>query len=535
MSDASYLRGPDSGASSPGGRGYTNANGVKTMRFSMGNSVPMTQAAQLIRASSESASVAHQSDLHIQLEGLSVHDSMSASTSLPPMKPPPTQRAPSPGMHLSAFPEPPAATLAFRRQQAVSHDRAVSIVSMNTDSELCAIAELMSSSAENGEEPGEPELADPFEKFPLPTPEEVAALFDDSAASVEEDPRANRHSTSSSRPSSAKHTSLSGSVYADSEGGHSSAGYGESALLSPLSAAFPAYHLPRSAMLRNRDSDTPSLSSSISVLSTPSLSRPSSIQQLPYASPPVSPIITTPVDVIPTSPYGRNHLGVIQEVRTSEDLECPTQYQGDNFGSKTAYSEMSNGALQSPINAEYDGTQTGDDSQSDQKAYHAKNRPHSLAPSQDSSVSTRSDSPSWQSSDKSVQGGSALGRLFSKDRKRSSSGNVGMSQSHFSLSEVDLKAAKVEEKQRKKQDSKEKSERLAQELKDKEKARKNATEADRKSVSGRSKHNRWEERAVMYGGRFTSSSRLCTGLGIECSMVGSYVMYIDGRTGAGAQ
>lgn len=265
-----------------------------------------------------------------------------------------------------------------------------------------------------------------------------------------------------------------------------SEGYYDSAYLS-ASPTTTSFHLPR---IRQRYlSDTPSLatseSHSIASLSTPPLSRASSFQ-LAYGSPPTSPVsyLPTPTDCsIPG-------LGVIHERNQYEDEQIHTRLERaltfDDVIPREAASRKEKQAA--PTTTEPPRTSSRPAS------------PQTIVPPAPSVWSTEgSISSGTPSSHSSHHGRSSKG--FSKLFSKSKSGD-GMSSPVFSDKSLE-KAAKEEEKRIKKQQAKERRERLA--LQFQHQAMMKAAAAESKSIgsdgsSAKRKMRNWEEEQGMYEG-----------------------------------
>ncbi|KAH7885282.1 hypothetical protein F5I97DRAFT_1928681 [Phlebopus sp. FC_14] len=210
-----------------------------------------------------------------------------------------------------------------RRRAMSQHIRSLSIVSVHTDLELCAVAELLSPSvvhtssfAEEQESIGAA-LDDGFDDY-LDASSRPAINSARKAAVVPYLLHEHEEPLSPSHSSHLPDNSLS--APSDTEYEHSSED-NYSRPYTPSLAPFPTFHLPRrvrqrthsSAGLSASDSDTPSLSSSITSSSTGSLwrSQPSSM------SPPLSPAtLKTPLD----HPQTHQQLTIIEE-RLVEDQD----------------------------------------------------------------------------------------------------------------------------------------------------------------------------------------------------------------------
>ncbi|KII86932.1 hypothetical protein PLICRDRAFT_274430 [Plicaturopsis crispa FD-325 SS-3] len=216
-----------------------------------------------------------------------------------------------------------------------SHSRSFSAVSISTDSELVAFAELMSPSVM---EPRD-SFAEEQERSGLALEDEELDMFvtpfmlddDERVDTPRRAPMTIPYIQSPPTPSSSKATSL----YSVSDIDHSfSDDYGDRACVSPSTPY--AFHLPRPRASYNRDSHTPSLISSSSSSTHFSQSR---------SSPPSSPIVlNTPVDATFPSPYS---LDIIEE---SDSDEQDIQYPHHNPRSR----EDSHIAKQPPLSPRFD-------------------------------------------------------------------------------------------------------------------------------------------------------------------------------------
>ncbi|KAF9221639.1 galactose oxidase [Gyrodon lividus] len=213
-----------------------------------------------------------------------------------------------------------------------SHTRALSIVSAHTDFELCAVAELISPSVSHVRSLAEEQetigvaLDDDFDNYLdasiRPSIQRPGKVTTSPYLLLEhEEPLSPSHpsylpSDYSSTPSDSEHEQSSEDNHYHSH--------------TPSNPSFPAFHLPRRARARTRssagistsDSDTPSLSSSTTSFS--------SLHSQSYSgSPPISPAtLKTPVDHAPLS----YNLTIIEE-RPTEDQEANGRRLSQSSGS----------------------------------------------------------------------------------------------------------------------------------------------------------------------------------------------------------
>lgn len=279
--------------------------------------------------------------------------------------------------------------------------------------------------------------------------------------------------------------------------------YCDTAHLSPPQSPFPAFHLPMPKTHLSWDSlsDLPSLKSSASnsSLSTNSISRPSSMQHHLNVSPSTS-YLPTPVD---TSPRVQP-LDVIAEVRISEE-QSPTTIRYPVSPGKRSFIPLSGeDSEQATLRArdhlrerrglpETLKLETSD-------PITIRQGPRSPAPSSGGDSSSSHQSPRQGS-------GSAFSRLFNKGsyegkklHKTSShtKSNESFNPADHSESMLDISLSKAEEKKRKKELAKLRTEQLAIELK--EKAKKRAAEiAAARAARGPKKATAWEEGGGMWG------------------------------------
>jgi len=282
--------------------------------------------------------------------------------------------------------------------------------------------------------------------------------------------------------------------------------YCDSAYLSPRSP-YPAFHLPRASTPHDWDLESPSLQSSVSnsSFSTPSLSRTSSFQHT--ATAPASPVIPSayspfsyswPID--PPSPSPQT-LDVIQERRDSEDYEAdlilPIMDIDGRIASRSSFEDHDQKShfdvdleviqhrtvRANNVIWERRGIPEHHERLRIQTAMPELERmrikavtPDTITPDHRGPLSP--DSPATSTDGSSIrsprQGGGPISRLFQKNPKtpKSPARFTKSMEALPNLSTVDPRAAKAEEKQRKKELAKLRRERLNRELD--EKARKEA-------------------------------------------------------------
>lgn len=406
----------------------------------------------------------------------------------------------------------------------MSHNRTFSVMSTGADSELCAVADLMSpvvdvsSQFAEHQEQLEAALDDEFDAFIEPS---LHYGMDSSMRTS----RANSHSDSG--PDSSLYpppspSSNRNSMYSDSEFDHPS---DTEIVYPPKPSAYPAFHLPRPRLrhVSNRDSDTPSLTSSTSYSSLGSVSRSQSRRN----SPPISPAsLMTPIEYHSNS---SPHLAIIEE-RYIEDQDFPHRVSADS-------SRSDNGIMFAvPDVSPTPSAKTEDTFRDLDRSTVKKRMPHleHLRLNASTPRRSRSQSPSLRSpvhsSDSGTiapqpstapltthRGGSAVsftrilggGSKSGKQAAKAAENDVwsvstqSPTQSFFPGSKQEEKRRKAEEKQRKKDEAKAKTERLAQELKAKAKQR--AAAQDKGSIhSSRSgeKKPTWDEGPALFGGLY---------------------------------
>ncbi|PSR83884.1 hypothetical protein PHLCEN_2v5593 [Hermanssonia centrifuga] len=295
------------------------------------------------------------------------------------------------------------------------------------------------------------------------------------------------HMTSSSVISSVSSPSVDSLTFDDQR----SEDYCESAYLSPSSTSFTPFHLPHLRRHKYR-SDTPSLTNSdahstISI-PTPPLSRTSSFQQ-GLMTPPVSPLsLSYQPTIIEASIAG---LDVIHERRNSEDADVVIK--GEQLGS--SFEDANMGSTSEHQSAMWERRAV----QELGKLRIQTESPETIVPSGPASSVSSGDTASNHGLNTPQHRSSALSRLFQKNAK--STDRITDPNS----STLDLKLQKAEEKRRKKQLAKERTERLAQDLKQRAKSR-GAAEETRSirsaggSSDGKKQNPAWEEEGGMYNG-----------------------------------
>lgn len=221
-------------------------------------------------------------------------------------------------------------TLTPRRRRSMAHhrNRTLSIISAHTDLEICAVADLLSPAVSHLRSYAEEQ-------------ERVGVAIDDVDDYL--DPSNGVHTAKKApgmpyllleheeplSPSFGSHSMTSSTTHSESDFDISSDDY-SGPCTSPISS-FPAFHLPRRTRTRSRasnghvsasDSDTPSLSSS-----TTSFSSNGSISQLYSTSPPTSPAtLKTPID---HPAVANQHLTIIEE-RITEDQDITGRRYSDS-------------------------------------------------------------------------------------------------------------------------------------------------------------------------------------------------------------
>ncbi|KAI0917329.1 hypothetical protein AcW1_007454 [Taiwanofungus camphoratus] len=443
MSDASYLRGPSEGSG-------TSSNGVfRTASVKP----PIKQSDSDVVTNRPTARARAMSDALL----LSVSSASSSGGSDPAASGSPAQTRPV--VSSAAKPKPnviwltrPVTTSSSQTRQPMalqipSQERPLS---PSTHEDICAIAAMMSPMSELAD------LSDEAERLHRQSPTDFNAhIHVADGGDPNQKLTAEFHLPSSSLPAPSS-VCTDSSIYAGSDSDYVSDEFCDSATLSSGPAVFPAFHLPRTPQrTSNRDSDTPSLSSSTShsSLSTPSLSRTSST----HRSVPVSPSswsLATSVDVFPPGPLGPNHLDVISEGRTSEDQDLPHQFFDDEVTPPFTPAE--------PIefNKEpyllYESTTAEDIDIGGKFARDldsSSTNPVSPQTAVPGTPLSRSDSPSLASQTRSPKsphgGGAVLSRLFSKGEKKASKSEQDLRVHDLDASVSKLSLAKAEEKRKK--------------------------------------------------------------------------------------
>ncbi|TFK52487.1 hypothetical protein OE88DRAFT_1407881 [Heliocybe sulcata] len=396
------------------------------------------------------------------------------------------------------------------------HSRSNSWVSMTTENELCAVAELMS-----------PAVSDKRASF-IQEPHDLPTVFEDSTDSEIDTPlpgdqdRSRRLSSLSMKAalSAVRPSSRGTSIYSLESGGDMDGEptdeFGERAHLAAAHSAYPVFHLPRPRRnYTTSESDLPSLTTRTSISSTtsslpgtpsyPSLSLSSSLH---IHSPPASPLPIPSVEA---------QLAVIPEKTVEDDDQH--RLSSDSEESLTAISfapvEPSQRRaltldISTPVSGRSETTFMGSpvsDIQMEPRHKQSILSMDSFRPAQAESVARwrRSPTPSTSSridSPTPRRSGAGSLRFFSlsaKSEKETSSarsiipgGKQAITKDHLN----DAKARKAEEKRRKKEESKARTEQLALQLKQRAVERK--ADAERQSLN--SGQGRDKKDAVMYGG-----------------------------------
>lgn len=392
---------------------------------------------------------------------------------------------------------PPPATYLHRKSN-VRHggvQRRASIVSLKTEEDIQAVAEMMDFVDIGDTSPGNEKQA--------PIPDDGDSDIDN----FDDLERPDSFYVGSSSPSSSSYptspASFSSSMSNYFETDPIIGEYCDTAHLSSPQSPFPAFHLPSPKTHISWDnlSDLPSLKSSASnsSLSTTSMSRPPSTQYHLNVSPAGS-YLPTPAD---TSPRVQP-LTVIEEVRLPEELGPGIRYPVSP-GNRSFIPPLKDGPDQATVRAH--------DRLSDRRglpetlkiettdSITIKQAPRSPAPS------SGGDSSSSHSHRPPPTGG-AFSRLFhmnssdSKKLQKTSShtkSNDSIEHAPPGESILDISLSKAEEKKRKKELAKQRTEQLALELKEKSK-RRAAEAAAARAARGPKKASVWEEEGGMWGG-----------------------------------
>ncbi|OBZ71369.1 Protein ral2 [Grifola frondosa] len=482
MSDASFMRGPD--VTGPGSnRAFARANGtdLSTMQqFELPGPIRS-------RATSD-GSLPTMLSLPLPPNFLLGEN---ASNGVPG----PPRRTTS----MSALPK-ATTPLTVSKKPTAQSTRRFSVISLSTDQDICAIAELLSPVVDVGPSFNEEE------RTVAALPEELEPIPD----LAHEEPHA-RDSYDPLSPSSVR-----SSLYSVSDGASQSDEFGESVLLSLGHGSFPTFHLPRSTQrIPSWDSsDSRSLSStaSYSSLSTPSLSRASSFQ-LP-GSPPISPTssyLSTPIDSFPSFPPPPKQLDVIEESLGLEDHELRRIPSDDAQTVNIPLSTPSKSLPEDHIfvhgRERNSGRGTPVARMPSLERLKIDVMPSSPATPYSHGQPPASPVLSGSSSGSSIRspkpGSGAFSRLFSKDGKKSNKNDQspGIGDfADFSASALDLGLSKAEEKKRKREAARERTERLAQDLAAKSKQRAAAILAERQARAGKKGNRPWEEEGGMFNG-----------------------------------
>jgi len=425
LSDASYLRGPSDG-NGTSHIGYRNASSTP-------KPVDKSDASSMVtvrpRAMSE----------------ILLSRPFSTSSPLPESADQSGVSSESQGSSATPIQRPESVTPSYRpSSNSPETSRPSSIVSLTTEHDLCAIAELMTPTAEKRSSSQE------ITKLIGTRPRTNSLL--DMYRSME---------CSVSRPSApvSSASSTSSSAYVESDTEYLSDDLCESVVYSPTQASYPAFHLPLSPRRATYDSDsTPSLKTSTSFSSlstTPSLSRASSFRRSPPLSPTVA-SLATPVDIAPLSPQSSQFLDVIEEAQSPDEGEpSPQPFYADER------SAASLPLLDLPASfLTRDGTQvrTRVDSKLTIMRRNSPSSPETVtaaSPFTDSLVR----SPQALSPKSHRIGGRTLSRLFGKDAKKKQAQDASMEGhfSHWNGSAINLNLAKADEKRRRRQAEKERT------------------------------------------------------------------------------
>lgn len=366
-----------------------------------------------------------------------------------------------------------------------AHIRTGSIVSMATEEDLTALADILSPVVDV-----EPDL---------PTPQATSPTFSQRSSSRSSTPVYPETHSLRSRISTSAMSTVS-SVSSDRSYSELSEGYYDSAVLS-ASPTSTSFHLPR---FRQRYlSDTPSLAMSDSQYSvasaplpTPPLSRAPSFQLGP-GSPPITPSSFLPTPVDP----GHPGLGVIHERGALEDEQLYSRLEraltlDDVLPAADALTQKARARTlqQTPPPPPHLARLTSAQESQLLRMPARPESPDTIVSPAPASVWSETESissgPSSSSSQHARKGG--LAKLFSKGAKGSGSTDAALE-----------KALRADEKKMKKQQAKERRERLA--LQFQQQALAKAAAADGKSVgsdgsSTKRKVRHWEEEQGMYEG-----------------------------------
>lgn len=396
------------------------------------------------------------------------------------------------------------------------HNRSFSIISAHTDFEICAVAELLSPSVSHTRSYAEEQesigvVVDDFDDILDPSNLSLAAgkaLVTPYLLLEHEEPLSplygSQFTTNSSAPSESDFDISSDDHYTAS------------------TSSYPAFHLPRRARTRSRasnghisasDSDTPSLSSSTTSFSSQSYS----------TSSPISPdTLQTPIDY----PIANQHLTIIEE-RVAEDQEFGGRHRSRGSGSNSfASAEYGAASPRKPfVSRTLDSRPKGRVFNVDHLRLNvpplSMHHFPTLSPSSTFDISPPTSATLSPSSPYSRTTKSSLNRFIPGGMKSSSkaasalengwstspTASVVTSRTVRKEEYKEEKARTAEEKRRKKAEakaeSKAKVQRLAEELK--ERQRRKAATLDRQSVHshrsfGRPTRRHWDDDIAMYDG-----------------------------------
>lgn len=398
------------------------------------------------------------------------------------------------------------------------HSRSFSTISAHTDFEICAVAELLSPSVSHTRSYAEEQesvgvVVDDSDDFLDPSNLSLAAakaLVTPYLLLEHEEPIS---------PSYRSHFTTNSSAPSESDFDISSDDH--YSLPTASTSSYPAFHLPRRTRTRSHasnghisasDSDTPSLSSSTTSFSSQSYS----------TSPPISPdTLKTPIDY----PIANQHLTIIEE-RAAEDQEFGGRHHSRGSGSGSfASAEYGATSLRKPF------ISRTPDSRPKGRVFNVDHLRLNVPPPSMHHFPTLSPSSTFDSSpptSATLCPSSPYSRTTTPSLKRFIPGGMKSSKVASSLESgwstsptasvvtsrtarkeefKEEKARTAEEKKRRKAEakaeSKAKVQRLAEELK--ERQRRKAATVDRQSVHshrsyGRSPRRHWDHDIAMYDG-----------------------------------
>ena len=464
-----------------------------------------------------------------QLPSLPPLPQLTIRSSTPVSRPDPPSRPPPHGVHI----------------------RSGSIMSMATEEELASLAEILS-----------PTVSSPVDAtVSMLTSESrrLARTFPATAPPVFENQARTRTSTSA-----VSYTSSGSSEQSLSPESEFSEGYYDSNHLSasPTSVNFHLPRF-RQRYLSDTPSLATSESHSIASLNTPPLSRTPSVQQLSYpASNSSSPISPSTPSLLPTPIDAHPGLGIIHERNYLEDEQIHTRLERaltfddvivpEMMARKTVvhtHHQHHSLTAQSPVQQVYPQQahpqqvypqqthpqQVHPQQVYPQQAHPRQANPHHGRPQAYPQSSypqqaypqaaypqafTRADSPetivpaapSVRSTGESLSSGTPsshssqktpskpFAKLFSKNKSSTSNGSSDVHPAATFTDKSLEKAAKAEEKRLKKQEAKERRERLAIQFQAQEIAKQAAADAKSDGSSERHRKRQWEEEAAMYDG-----------------------------------